>query len=77
MDLMGQMSDKLILCLTFLKVRLLLDLMRLDTTTQIIGSKFPREILDLIIFHVPLSKTVTDNRSIMYSNDITTNEMLF
>jgi tryptophan synthase alpha subunit len=67
------MTANFILSLAFLKTKLLLDLMRLDAATTTLGSKFPRETLDLILLGVPLSNAVTDNRAIMDSNDRSAN----
>ncbi|CAI7669275.1 unnamed protein product [Penicillium pancosmium] len=66
----SQMTADLILSFAFLKTKVLLDLTRLDAATTTIGSKFPQEIMDLILLGVPLSNTVTDNRAIMESNDL-------
>lgn len=51
--------------LTLLKVKLLLDLLKVQQSTASLGPKAPREILDLIQTSVPLSPVVKGNRELM------------
>ncbi|KAJ5948431.1 hypothetical protein N7454_001738 [Penicillium verhagenii] len=60
----------LLVLMTFFKVKLLLDLMRLDVARMALGIKFPREVLDMVLLNIPESPTVTTNRGIMNSTDL-------
>ncbi|KAJ5621183.1 hypothetical protein N7528_005966 [Penicillium herquei] len=51
--------------LTLLKIKLLLDLMKIRDSTSTVGPKVPREILNLIQNAIPQSPLVRENRMIM------------
>ncbi|KGO37356.1 hypothetical protein PEX1_011870 [Penicillium expansum] len=52
-------------CLTLLKIKLLLDLMRLEQSSSSLASRFPPAILHQIQSSVPQNPVVCANRSIM------------
>ncbi|PYH89320.1 hypothetical protein BO71DRAFT_453502 [Aspergillus ellipticus CBS 707.79] len=66
-DGFGDNSPELdhIVCLILLKIKLLLDLNRLDQSTAALGSRVPREILDEIQSSVPQSPIVAAHRDIV------------
>ncbi|KAJ6015059.1 hypothetical protein N7540_009650 [Penicillium herquei] len=55
--------------LTLLKIKLLLDLMKIRHSTSTVGPKVPREILNLIQTSIPQSPLVRENSSIMGGED--------
>ncbi|KAJ0420324.1 hypothetical protein BJY00DRAFT_284640 [Aspergillus carlsbadensis] len=57
--------------LTLLKLKLLLDLKALEITTEVIGPKVPREILDSIRPHVPASSAITEAPELLRRDDHT------
>jgi hypothetical protein len=48
-----------------LKIKLLIDLKALDTTTRLVGSKVPREILDHVRGYIPTSPIIAENQTII------------
>ncbi|KAJ5109279.1 hypothetical protein N7456_005954 [Penicillium angulare] len=62
----------IIVCITFLKIKLLLDLIRLYETIMVIGPKLPLELLNLILQNIPRSPSVTANKGILTNKDLPT-----
>ncbi|KAE8421437.1 hypothetical protein BDV36DRAFT_292362 [Aspergillus pseudocaelatus] len=54
-------NSRYIVALTLLKVKLLLDIRKLDQVVFALGAIFPREILDMILSYVPRSSVVARN----------------
>lgn len=69
-----RMVDLLIL-MTYFKMKLLLDLIRLDQTKQLL-SQFPRGIISRILMAVPQSPTVVANRAIMTKPELSAEIMI-
>lgn len=60
----------LMLCLTFLKVKILLDLKDLQNAREAVGPSVPQEVLDGILANIPRSSTIRANRQIMENPDL-------
>ena len=58
------------MCLTFLKVKILLDLKDLQNAREAVGPSVPPEVLDGILTNIPRSSTIRANRQIMESPDL-------
>ncbi|KAE8351304.1 hypothetical protein BDV28DRAFT_137353 [Aspergillus coremiiformis] len=54
-----------VVAITLLKIKMLFDLVRLEESTRVLGTKLPREIFDLIQSSLPQSPVVASNREIM------------
>lgn len=59
-----------LLCLTFLKIKILLDLKDLQQARQAAGPKVPLEVLDEILAKIPRSSSIRANRRIMSNPDL-------
>jgi hypothetical protein len=57
--------------LTLLKIKLLLDLEALQSSTRTIGAKVPREVLYNIRSGIPLSPVITKNKKLVQSDNHT------
>ncbi|KAL3491902.1 hypothetical protein BJX62DRAFT_236754 [Aspergillus germanicus] len=57
--------------LTLLKIKLLLDLEALHSSTRTVGAKVPREVLDNIRSGIPLSPVIPKNKKLVQSDDHT------
>ncbi|KAJ5108822.1 hypothetical protein N7456_005497 [Penicillium angulare] len=55
-------------CVALLKVKLILDVLRLQQSTRTIGLRVPKEILDLINTYVPRSPIVSASRDLIYGS---------
>lgn len=60
----------LMLCLTFLKVKILLDLKDLQNAREAVGPSVPQEVLDGILANIPRSSTIRANCKIMENPDL-------
>ncbi|KAJ6024756.1 hypothetical protein N7540_005553 [Penicillium herquei] len=60
----------LLILMKFFKVKLLLDMMRLDVARKALAPMLPLEIVDMILSNVPQSPTITANRKIINSTDL-------
>ncbi|KAL2835364.1 hypothetical protein BJY01DRAFT_252741 [Aspergillus pseudoustus] len=52
-----------------IKVKLVVDLRALQITTEAIGPKVSREILDNIRLHIPASPIIADNKTLLHHDD--------
>ncbi|KAJ5778988.1 hypothetical protein N7457_006708 [Penicillium paradoxum] len=59
-----------LLCLTLLKIKILLDLKDLHQARQAAGPKVPQEVLDEILAKIPRSSSIRANRRIMSNPDL-------
>ncbi|CRL28900.1 unnamed protein product [Penicillium camemberti] len=59
-----------LLCLTLLKIKILLDLKDLHQARQAVGPKVPQEVLDEILAKIPRSSSIKANRHVMSSPDL-------
>ncbi|KAJ5376577.1 hypothetical protein N7509_013463 [Penicillium cosmopolitanum] len=66
----GQVTIDMVLAMVFLKIKLLLDLIRLKEATLALTPKLPREIVDEILEYIPRSGAVLANPTLMRSMDL-------
>jgi hypothetical protein len=66
----GQATIDMVLAMAFLKVKLLIDLIRLNEATLALTTKLPREIVNEILNYIPRSGTVLANPTLMRSIDL-------